>query len=256
MSDIQDESVPVRRVRTAREQVAGQLRELIVAGTLTQAQRLPSEAALAAQFGVSRPTVREALRELSALSLVRTSKGACGGSFVTAPTAETVADFLSANIALLSNTDSIPLDDFLDARKALEVPAGRLAAQRRTQRDLDRLRVAIGNEQLDGEDQFRRNKDFHSVLVAASANTLLTICAAPVFLVLQSSLRNAAVLPGEFQDRCKADHRAILLSVEARDGATVAAQLGEHLDYLATHYRNAWQEDARISCPDTEVRAS
>src|ERR1700759_2886764 len=113
--------VPVRRVRKAYEQVADQLRELIMSGELTPAQRLPNEAALAAQFGVSRPTIREALRELSAMSLIRTTKGASGGSFGTVPSPDHSSEFLRANIGLLSQAEHVPLDEFLEARTLLEV---------------------------------------------------------------------------------------------------------------------------------------
>jgi DNA-binding FadR family transcriptional regulator len=236
--------VEVRPVRKAYEQVADQLRELIISGRLPQAQRLPNEATLAAQFGVSRPTIREALRELSALSLIRTTKGATGGSFVTAPTADHISQFLSANIALLSRTESVSLDDFLEARKALEVPAARLAANRRSEEDLERLRAAIPDHRLEREEQFTHNKDFHHVLVAASGNTLLSICAQPVFSVLQSSLKRSAELPAEFHSRCNGDHSAIVESLEANDEAAVVEQMVEHLDYLSTWYRKSWRHRA------------
>ena len=243
--------VQVRPVRKAYEQVADQLREMILSGQLPQAQRLPNEAALAAQFGVSRPTVREALRELSALSLIRTTKGATGGSFVTAPTADHISEFLSANIALLSHTESVSLDDFLEARRALEVPAARLAAHRRTDEDLERLRAAIPDHRLEREEQFTHNKDFHHVLVAASGNTLLSICAQPVFSVLQSSLKRSEELPAQFHSRCNGDHSAIVASLQAHDEVAVVAQMVEHLDYLSTCYRQAW----RYRAGDEETRA-
>jgi DNA-binding FadR family transcriptional regulator len=233
--------VQVRPVRKAYEQVADQLRELILSGELPQAHRLPNEATLAAQFGVSRPTIREALRELSALSLIRTTKGATGGSFVTAPSVDHISEFLSANIALLSHTENVSLDDFLEARKALEVPAARMAAQRRTEEDLSRLRATIPDHRLEREEQFTRNKDFHHVLVAASGNMLLSICAQPVFSVLQSSLKRSEELPPEFHSRCNGDHSAIVASLEAHDGDAVVEQMDEHLDYLSTCYRKAWR---------------
>lgn len=234
-------SVHVRPVRKAYEQVADQLRDLILSGELPQAQRLPNEATLAAQFGVSRPTIREALRELSALSLIRTTKGATGGSFVTAPTADHISDFLSANIALLSLTESVSVEDFLEARKALEVPAARLAAHRRTEEDLERLRAAIPGHRLGREKQFTHNRDFHYVLVAASGNTLLSICAQPVFSVLQSGLKRSAELPEAFHTRCHGDHSAIVASLENHDEAAIAEQMVEHLDFLSTFYREAWR---------------
>jgi DNA-binding FadR family transcriptional regulator len=232
--------VPVRRVRKAYEQVADQLRELIMSGDLPPGHRLPNEAALAAQFGVSRPTIREALRELSALSLIRTTKGANGGSFVTVPTADHISEFLGANISLLSQTEHVGLDEFLEARKLLEVPAARLAATRCTETHLEQLRAAIPDRPLEREEQFNYNKDFHSKLVEASGNMLLSICAQPVFSVLQTSLKRGT-LPRRFHDRVNDDHRALVASLEAGDEETVAQQMSEHLDYLSITYRKVWR---------------
>ena len=86
----------VQPVLSAYRQVADQLRALIVTGQIRPGERLPSEASLANLFGVSRGTVREALRELSAQALVETSRGAAGGSFVTQPDPESVSEFLES----------------------------------------------------------------------------------------------------------------------------------------------------------------
>lgn len=243
MAERTDKAVTVRRVRKAYEQVADQLRALIMSGELAPAQRLPNEAALAAQFGVSRPTIREALRELSALSLIRTVKGASGGSFVTVPTADHISEFLSANIGLLSQAEHVDLDEFLEARKILEVPAARLAARRRSAEDLEQLRAAIPDLPLQREEQFNYNKDFHSTLVAASGNTLLTICAQPVFSVLQTSLKRSP-LSRQFHKRVHDDHLALVDSVDAGDEVAAAELMTDHLEFLSTVYRKAWREPA------------
>lgn len=82
--------LPVSRVLPAYQQVANQLRELIMKGTLVVGERLPAEGEMALKFGVSRSTVREALRGLSSQSLVQTKRGVNGGTFVAEPSAEHV----------------------------------------------------------------------------------------------------------------------------------------------------------------------
>ncbi len=234
--------VPVRRVRKAYEQVADQLRELIVSGELVAAQRLPNEAALAAQFGVSRPTIREALRVLSASSLIRTTKGASGGSFVTVPTVDHISEFLSSNISLLSQSEHVSLDEFLEARELLEVPAAQLAARRRSAADLEKLRAAIPVSPLDlgTEEQFIYNKQFHSALVVAAGNILLSISAQPVFSVLQTNLKRSA-LGRRFHQRINEDHRALIAVVEAGDEVGAGEQMREHLAFLRPMYEKAWR---------------
>ena len=85
---------PTARRKKAYEEVAIELRGRIVAGSLTTGDRLPNETVLANDFGVSRATVREALRLLAAQDLIRTAKGAGGGSYVTVPRVGHISDFL------------------------------------------------------------------------------------------------------------------------------------------------------------------
>lgn len=213
---------------------------------MAAAQRLPSESALSTQFGVSRATIREALRVLAAQNLIRTAKGATGGSFVTMPTVGHVSDSLSANINLLTQSRDVSLDEFLEAREYLEVPAAALAAHRRTLEDLDSLRQAIPDEplQLRIEDQFSHNRDFHSTLVAASGNVLLTICAQPIFSVLQTNLKRSTLGP-DFHGAINHDHRAILKALESGDADSAAQEMRRHLAYLRPMYEMVWQHGRR-----------
>ena len=238
--------VPLRRVRKAYEQVADQLRELIFSGVLRPAQRLPSEAALASQFGVSRATIREALRVLSAHDLIRTTQGASGGSFVTVPTVAHVSDSLLANINLLSQARDVSLDDFLEVREFLEVPAARLAALRCAPDDIEALRGAVPDKPLtlSTEEQFVHNRDFHSALVMASGNQLLAIATQPVFSVLQTNLQRSA-LGRKFHQTINDDHRRILAAVEAGDADAAAAEMHRHLEFLGPMYEKAWRYGRR-----------
>ena len=77
-------------------------------------------------------------------------------------------------------------------------------------------------------------------LVAASGNTLLSICAQPVFSVLQTSLKRST-LSRRFHDRVNDDHRALVDSLQAGDEDAVAQQMSDHLDFLSTTYRKAWR---------------
>src|SRR3954469_16207559 len=90
--------LPIGKVKPAYMQVSEQLRDLILSGWLQDGQRLPSEDALAGQFGASRSTVREALRLLSSERLVTTVRGVNGGTFVTPPTMAGVGDYLQSSL--------------------------------------------------------------------------------------------------------------------------------------------------------------
>jgi GntR family transcriptional regulator, transcriptional repressor for pyruvate dehydrogenase complex len=222
--------------------VADQLRALIMTGEVPPGQRLPNEAALAAEFGVSRATIREALRVLSTQNLIRTAKGAGGGSFVTTPSLEHISDFMTTNINLLSQSENVTLDEFLEARELLEIPAARIAARRHDETMLERLRAAIPDEPLSlaTDEQFARNRDFHAALVAGAGNTFLTIAAQPVFAVLQTNLKRST-LGRDFHETINHDHRLILEAAEAGDEEATAEEMRKHLDFLRPMYEKAWR---------------
>ena len=240
----------LRRVRKSYEQVADQLRELIVSGRLAQGERLPTETLLSAEVGVSRATVREALRLLAAQGLIRTTKGASGGSFVTMPSVDHVSDSLSSNIALLADARDLTLEDLIEARELLEVPAARFAARRRAPGDVERLRKAIPADEpvLDVQSEFIHNRDFHATLIECCGNTVLQIAAQPVFLALQTSLSRSG-LGRNFHRTVHAHHIRIVEAVHSADEDGAAREMRDHLAFLVPYYEKAWRNARRAPRP-------
>jgi DNA-binding FadR family transcriptional regulator len=224
------------------EVVAERLRQRVVLGDLQPGERLPNEAALATDFGVSRATVREALRVLAAQSLIRTSKGAGGGSYVTLPSVDGVSDFVESSITILSDAEDVTLEELLEARELLEVPAARLAAARRSEEELERLRDAIPDEplRLGTQRQFVYNQDFHLAVIEACRNALLAIAVQPVFAVLQRNLARSK-LGARFHRTINEHHRAIAAAIEVGDADTAGDEMYGHLEYLRPYYERAWR---------------
>ncbi len=242
------EAMPVRRVRKAYEQVADQLRELIVSGKLARGERLANETVLAREFGVSRATVREALRLLTAQSLIRTAKGAGGGTYVTLPTVDHVSQFLNSALNLLAAAEHVTLDELLEAREALEVPAARLAAKRRTDEVLARLQGTIPIEpaKLAPMEQFVYNAGFHTTVIAASGNAFLKMAAEPLFTILQTNLARSS-LGTRFHKGINEQHRAIAAAIEGRDARRAEREMRAHLEFLRPHYERTWRYAIRVA---------
>ena len=240
--------MPVRRVRRAYEQVADQLRDLIVAGELARGERLPNENVLARDFGVSRATIREALRVLAAQNLITTAKGAGGGSYVTRPTVDHISEFLRSSINLMTESRDLSLEELLEARDLLEVPAARLAAERRRDEDVRALAAAIDEEvlQLPASEQFTVNKDFHSTLITACGNQLIAIAAQPLFTVLQTHLVRSS-LGRSFHTGINAQHRAIAAAIEGGRPDEAEGEMRAHLDWLRPYYDRAWKQASKAS---------
>ena len=224
------------------ELVAERLRQGVVHGELQPGERLPNEAVLATDFGVSRATVREALRVLATQSLIRTSKGAGGGSYVTLPSVNGVSEYVQSSISLLADADDVTLEELLEARELLEVPAARLAAERRTEEELERLRDAIPDEplRLGTQRQFVYNQDFHLAVIDGCRNALLAIAAQPVFAVLQRNLARSR-LGARFHRAINEHHRAIAAAIEAGDADAAGGEMYDHLEYLRPYYERAWR---------------
>jgi DNA-binding FadR family transcriptional regulator len=226
----------------AYEVVAARLRSEILEGARPPGARLSNEMVLAGEFGVSRATVREALRLLGAENLIRTAKGAGGGSFVTVPSANHLSDSLRSGLGRLTYAEHVTLEELLEARELLEVPAAQLAARRRVEEDVARLRGSIPAEplRLATQKQFVYNRDFHSVVIEACGNTLLAVAAQPIFEVLQTHLSRSR-LGHDFHRAINEHHRAVADAIEEGDEAAAGAQMYDHLQFLRPYYERAWR---------------
>lgn len=232
----------VRRVRKAYEQVADQLRALIVNGELAVGERLPNETTLAKEFGVSRATVREALRILSAQRLILTAKGAGGGTYVSSPGLDFISEFLQANINLLTEMHRISLEELLEAREHLEVFATRLAAQRHSEEELRRLRESVPsvNEAMGKQERFGFNINFHSIMMEVSGNGLLYVSALPLFSVLQTNLARGE-LTEKWHEDVSRQHAEIADAIEAADADAAEDLMRQHLRFLRPSYERIWR---------------
>jgi DNA-binding FadR family transcriptional regulator len=115
-------------------------RRQIVRGELRPGDTLQSEQQLMAQFGVSRPTLREAFRILETENLISVKRGSRGGARVTQPSLSVAARY----VGLLLQVQGTTIADVYEARMVLEPACARLLAKRRTRADLTDLSACIG----------------------------------------------------------------------------------------------------------------
>jgi Transcriptional regulators len=229
----------VTRLRPAYQQVADQLRELILNGSLSSGDRLPPEGELGENFGVSRSTVREALRVLSSQGLVKTFRGTTGGTFVSTVDPDQVSDYLETSIGLMSGSATLTLSDILETRELLELPAARLAATRREQRHIDALLAAMERERhgRGRSVKFKKQRHFHGIIIEATGNQLLGVMTEPVFRVLRTRFLSPEA-PLEFWAQVDEEHERIVDHIAAgdEDGARDAMQA--HLRRIRAAYRD------------------
>lgn len=222
----------VSRIEPAYQQVATQLRALILDGRLEPGSRLPTEDKLCTNFGVSRNTVREALRLLSAENLIATTRGATGGTFVTTPDVVGVQQRLQTSLRLLNGTNEISHDELFRARVLLEIPSVREATSRRTDDDLVRLReLAAMVQRADSSlERTTVSEDFHQAIIEIAGNRVIALIAPPIWAALTLSWRERGS-----RHRWAAidhDHDEILRHIERGDGDAAADAMLAHLREL------------------------
>src|SRR2546430_4448885 len=159
------------RVPKAGEMVAKSLRQMIIRGELREGDALPSEAALMQQFGVSRPTLREAFRILESEQLITIHRGARGGGRVHAPSADVAARYA----ALVLQHQGASLRDLYRAVSILEPACARLLAVRRTTQQLKELRAAATQEDAEFGPGLDGAPGFHRLVVEMAGNQTLVL---------------------------------------------------------------------------------
>lgn len=170
----------VRAPKTA-ELIASRLRRSIVQGELEAGSALPSEVELMEQFGVSRPTLREAFRILETENLITVRRGAHGGAQVTAPDPAVAARYVGALLQMQGTT----IEDVYEARMVSEPECAAMLARRRTKQDLadlsacvDELEEAVGSgpqTTLRPDDWSYLTFRFHELLLERCRNKTLAV---------------------------------------------------------------------------------
>ncbi|MCD4524273.1 FadR/GntR family transcriptional regulator [Nocardioides sp. cx-173] len=185
---------PVRAPKTA-ELIAGHLRRQIVRGELQPGRTLPPEIQLMEQYGVSRPTLREAFRILEAEALISVRRGSRGGAQVIAPEVAVAARY----VGLLLQIQGTTINDVYEARMITEPPCARLLVERHTEDDLAKLTEVV--EQLkaevhsskpfvpDPDTWSRLTYRFHELILQGSGNKTLAIQGAVLADIVATHLR-------------------------------------------------------------------
>jgi GntR family transcriptional regulator, transcriptional repressor for pyruvate dehydrogenase complex len=221
------------------EQIAGEIQQRISDDGLGPGDRLGTEEQLAREYGVSRPTLREALRILSSARLVRPMSGPKGGIFVTRTPEESVRRSVSDSIALLLDLKGTSIEELLEARTMLEVPIARLAATRADDAALAEMRAAVEEGESDDlEVRLVAKQRFHRAIAAAAGNPIVESVTGWAVEVLQPRLRD--LIHPICDDQVLLDQqRVILAAIEARDPAAAEQAMRDHLGHLADLVRQA-----------------
>lgn len=236
-------------VRKSYDLLADQLRETILSGDIPEGDTLPTERELVSQTGLSRGSVREALRLLAIEGLVRTRHGRLGGTFVMLPGNESMANAINQFV----RGRRIPLRSLQETREILEPALARMAAERRTEQDIEEIKThhlelvaSVGNF----SDFSAANVKWHNAVATASGNELL---AAVIFSVSYGV--EVATMTAEYDTMTTRQevirvHARVTAAIEAGDADLAERHMRAHI--MATRARATDREHTDIPLSEEE----
>ncbi|MCK9896635.1 FadR/GntR family transcriptional regulator [Frankia sp. AgB32] len=237
---IVDQRAPHVHVPKVAELVAAEFRRRIVGGELREGAELPRESDMQEEFGVSRPSLREALRILETEGLVRIRRGKIGGGVVRRPTVTTAA----YHLALTLRANSVTHQDLATARLAIEPSCAALAAElsdRRTVVD-ELTRLVDESETLPSISAFTAAAQaFHLRLTELCGNTTMTLLAGTLEAVWSFQESRVARVTLDAEDRpdqsdvlrmrrrAVTSHRRLIAAIDAGNGDRASREMRRHI---------------------------
>ena len=223
------------------KQIAEQLRSAIVSGQFKIGERLPTEDELAQRYGVSRPSVREALKRLAAQNLVRAKRGPTGGNFVVQPSFEELAESLSGAATLLVGMGALDIEEIIEARRILQVSCLQQAVINADETHLRNIESALRHQQdpdISDEEFCQADVAFHRALVDATDNGMLRFVMYTVIEALIPVTNMVVTVVRERSDIISL-HRQMLSQLRQRNAVEMGTLMNELLDYLLQKFEQA-----------------
>ena len=228
--------------RRAFEEIAHQIREQLARRSLRTGDRLPPERELAEEFGVSRNTLREALRSLEIAGLLELRKGASGGAFIRAGGGEAAV----AGLADLYCLGAIRPEHVTEARIIVGTEVARLAALRITAGDLERLEenVRAAEEATAQGDMARRaeiNYEFHRLLARATRNPVLIVLTDALLAMTRRFIEEIGYRPNRY---VLPSRRRLIARLKTGDAPGAAREMESLLKRLQRSHLAAYERRA------------
>jgi GntR family transcriptional regulator, transcriptional repressor for pyruvate dehydrogenase complex len=222
---------PVLKIQrtTLAEQIEAHMREQIVSHQLGEGESLPSSIELAAEFGVSRSIVREALKSLQANGLIEIANGR------RARVRPVTSDVLVGFFNRFAQPHKDAVIQLLELRRGLEVQGALLAATRRTPEDMERIWIDVGamEERIgDAEAFLDLDVQLHLDIVASSKNRPLFHLVESIREVMRDTMKEGLVRHSDAADwrKIQDSHVKLVTLVDRRDAEGAAACMASHFD--------------------------
>lgn len=226
--------VPIKSPR-AFEHICDQIRAQLASGALKPGNKLPPERELAAQFGVSRNVLREALRSLEIAGLIELKKGGSGGSFIRGGNPNQVSRALQDMLY----AGTISLSDFTEGRTLILEGTIKLACERATEEDFKALEenVQLTEEFTRAQDFDRRfdvARKFYRILAESTKNQFLVVTSDAMAKIFEEFLKSTPHRP-QLHESLIGSRRRFIKYLRARDAAKATREMTTYMVGLYQH---------------------
>jgi DNA-binding FadR family transcriptional regulator len=212
--------------RSVTMDAAALIKDMILDGRLHPGHRLPSERTLSEALGVSRPSVREAIRSLVAMHILETRHGS--GTYVSSLSLDELLRPLQFVVTLADSG----MSDLFDVRELIEPGGAELAAQRASDEELELIHAGASESTAAGlshDERAARDIEWHDLIVRCSHNGLLINVHQSISLLSVESRAITIRVPGVLEQAVE-DHRRIAEAICARNPAEAREAMHRHLE--------------------------
>lgn len=230
-NEIQIDLQPVQTKR-ASEEIYNQIRKLILDGEIHPGERLPSERKMMEMMHRSRPTIREAMRMLEREGYIKIYSGSSG-----AVVQEINVDNAVQSLETIIQMKHMKIEEILEFRRLTECEAARLASERRTEEDLEKMKEILQRTEKalgESEDFISCDLEFHLALADASHNGMYTIMLQVCRNVIGESLSSILTKGKKTEQKLRYQrilevHKQTYIAIKNQHGAEAARLMTAHL---------------------------
>lgn len=224
----------INRVAISDELIA-RFKELIGKRIFIPGHRLPPERDLAEALAVSRPTLRQSLRALQIMGVIKARQGS--GSYL----ADNASDIMRVPLEFALALKNVAKSDLFETRCTLEVKLASLAAERRSSEDLEAMRESLREMEKtmgDPEAWCRSEPKFHSCIVQAARNGVMATMIEMLSQMLTESRKESVRLLTDYASSYRS-HENIYVEIEKRDPTAAAKMMMEHFSLMERRARQS-----------------
>jgi len=229
---------PIRKKSVVKDAIS-KIKELIDQGYFKFGERLPAERELATSLGISLPSLREALSALSILGITDMLPG--NGTYLRS----SLDSWSNDPFSILFDLNKTVHIDLFEARRGMEGVIAELAAEKRTDKDLESMELVLKSmrDSVKDRDQFLKfETKFHEAVILAAQNFILRDFMEKMYKLLYESRRKTIKYYKDLYKECYLDHYKIYKYIKKQDIKGARKAMVQHLSFLEKHVREEEKE--------------